>query len=255
MKTELQQRLYQDYPNLFSGCLVDGCIAVGDGWHSILRGLCSQIDWWLQYNPGVEPVVFEQIKEKFGTLRISHQGGDDYIRGAVRLAEDISGTICEKCGQPGKTGSPQKYGWMKTYCSQHWFYLDRRKPVKEGAVAIDFDGVINSYQSNFVAIDQIPDPPTEGALEAIQKYLDYGFKVYIYSTRNEQEKGRQAIRQWLLDQGVPSERVKRIQIVSGKPIAKIYLDDRAWHFSGRFPEPEEIHYYRPWHGGSYSSQK
>jgi hypothetical protein len=126
---------------------------------------------------------------------------------------------------------------------------------KKGAVALDFDGVINSYKSNFVAVDVIPDPPVDGALDAIRDYLDFGLTVYIYSTRNEWPEGRQAIHDWLIEHGLEEDRVNDLQIVSGKPIAKIYVDDRAWHFDGKFPSIDEIKYYRPWHWGSSSSQK
>jgi len=82
-----------------------------------------------------------------------------------------------------------------------------------------------------------------------------GIKVYIYSTRNEWDNGRAAIRQWLLDHGMPEERVDQIHIVSGKPIAKLYIDDRAYHFTGTLPSVDYIQSFTPWHGGKSSSQK
>ena len=61
----------------------------------------------------VSQVTVDQVKEKFGTLRFYHTGGDDYIRGMITMAEAMSGSTCESCGNPGKqTGG----GWIRTIC-------------------------------------------------------------------------------------------------------------------------------------------
>ena len=61
-------------------------------------------------------VIAEQIKEKFGTLRFYTSGGDDYTDGVIRMAEAMSGSTCETCGNPGTTGGK---GWIKTACEEH----------------------------------------------------------------------------------------------------------------------------------------
>jgi hypothetical protein len=60
--------------------------------------------------------VAVQIKEKFGTLRLYHDGGDDYCRGVVAMAEIMSGGTCEMCGAPGTIGGK---GWIRTLCARH----------------------------------------------------------------------------------------------------------------------------------------
>jgi hypothetical protein len=61
----------------------------------------------------VPQVTLDQVKEKFGTLRFYYTGGDEYISGMVTMAEAMSGTTCESCGNPGeRTGG----GWIKTVC-------------------------------------------------------------------------------------------------------------------------------------------
>jgi len=61
----------------------------------------------------IKQVTVDQVKEKFGTLRFYYTGGDEYIRGMVTMAESMSGTTCESCGNPGeRTGG----GWIKTTC-------------------------------------------------------------------------------------------------------------------------------------------
>lgn len=257
MKQELQDQLHNDFPDIFPDKMYFEC---DDGWFHLLNRTChllqSHLDWVRESKPEIEQLVATQIKEKFGGLRFYYRGGDEYCRGTVDMAEQMSYRICEVCGDEGRPGSPEKHGWIKTRCSKHRYtgYRNTLKP-KKGAVALDFDGVINSYKSNFVAVDVVPDPPVPGSLEAIREYLDFGFTVYIYSTRNEWPEGRQCIHDWLLEHGLEEEYVDKLEIVSGKPIAKIYVDDRAWHFSGKFPSIDEIQYYRPWHGGSSSSQK
>ena len=61
-------------------------------------------------------VVAEQVKEKFGTLRFYTNGTDDYISGAISMAESMSANICEVCGKPGRTNVT---GWLEVRCSEH----------------------------------------------------------------------------------------------------------------------------------------
>ena len=82
-------------------------------------------------------VTLDQVKENFGTLRFYYQGGDDYIRGLVSMAESMSGVTCEECGKPG-TQTPG--GWIKTVCIEHGGQdfdtpedeLEEQKILKEG---------------------------------------------------------------------------------------------------------------------------
>lgn len=89
----------------------------GDGWFNILNQLMGNIqhhiDWKNRNGEVVPQVVLDQVKEKFGTLRFYYTGGDEYIRGMVTMAEAMSGTTCESCGNPGeRTGG----SWIKTIC-------------------------------------------------------------------------------------------------------------------------------------------
>jgi hypothetical protein len=130
MSPELEEKLYGDFPLLFANrevkgsCLIFGC-EHGDGWHSILRAACKLIDthtnrrtqdgvtcdvFILETKPAFH---FVQIKEKYGTLRLYHHGGDSYCEGVIDMAEAMSAVTCEQCGNPGKsTGG----GWISTLC-------------------------------------------------------------------------------------------------------------------------------------------
>jgi len=61
-------------------------------------------------------VNIDQIKEKFGGLRFYYSGGDDFIFGAVSLAENMSYKICECCGTTKNIG--QTKGWITTLCKE-----------------------------------------------------------------------------------------------------------------------------------------
>ena len=131
MSPELENKLYEDFPLLFDNrhkspmesCLSMG-IECGDGWYDLIRSICWEITQReknikarLKYEGKDERncivVRFDQIKEKFGGLRIYYSGGDDYIRGAISLAEEMSYKLCEVCGNKGK---PNNNGWIMTLC-------------------------------------------------------------------------------------------------------------------------------------------
>jgi hypothetical protein len=125
----------------------------GDGWYNIVNQLCKLIQghlkhreegiaWAVEFNKNlavaqannwegwqegwskkprkvpnsIDPVVVTQVKEKYGTLRFYHNGGDQFISGVVSMAEAMSAVTCETCGNPGKTHSGP---WIRTLCDEH----------------------------------------------------------------------------------------------------------------------------------------
>jgi len=138
MDDELQDKLYQKYPDLFSNktksptesCMSWGC-EIGNGWFDILSVLCYSIvqyenmikdsNTWSEIQFGelaqkyknYRPVKFDQVKEKYGGLRVYFSGGDDYVDGLISMAENMSYKTCEACGNPGK---PNEGGWITTLC-------------------------------------------------------------------------------------------------------------------------------------------
>ena len=149
MNSELQNKLYEKYPQLFVNkdktpmqspmCFGIEC---GEGWYDILSSLCWMIkqhednkrwkqEWRDKKNNGLDkdfgvallgeeteyfPVKFDQIKEKYGGLRVYFSGGDKYIEGLVSMAEAMSYKICDVCGNKGE---PNKEGWISTRCEAH----------------------------------------------------------------------------------------------------------------------------------------
>jgi len=251
MRKELEDKLFKTYPKILGKVKSIEC---EDGWYDLINTTCNTIQ-------DKNLITMGEIKKDNGLLSFHYyESGTvfSHFWGILSMAAHMSAFICEICGNSGKLNEESEFdeGAAKVRCSQHRYIYNEKSITKKnkGAVSIDFDGVINSYKSGFVTVDNIPDPPNEGAFEAIKNYLNYGFKVYIYSTRNECTEGKKAIKEWLLLHGLEKKIVDKLHIVSGKPISKIYIDDRGWHFSGKFPSVDEIKYYRPWHGGSSSSQ-
>jgi hypothetical protein len=125
MSPEPTKQLYDKFPDLFKEkdlppeqsnmCWGFEC---SDGWYNIIYTLCSLIQIHQKsQKPDYEPVVVQQVKEKFGTLRFYYTGGDDIIFGMVAYAEAISGMTCEVCGDRGTTD--WKRSWVRTVCSKH----------------------------------------------------------------------------------------------------------------------------------------
>ncbi len=100
-------------------------------------------------------------------------------------------------------------------------------------IAIDFDGVINSYRSGWHE-HRIPDPPNPGAFEFIVRCQRAGYEVVIFSTRASSANGVRLIREWLALHNAPSS-VCEVFITHQKPAAMVYIDDRGYRFSGIWP--------------------
>jgi len=277
LSEELANKLYKEFPSIFPNETPG--FWINDGWFDLVYQLCRNIQlhvrstkknfqWALdKYNlldedekvktakPELKDpsIIVVQVKEKFGGLRFYYDGGDEHVDALVRMAETFSRYICEVCGNKGKVQSIN--GWFTAVCDKHNSHWRPEPNKKKGAVCFDFDGVINSYKSGFVAVDNIPDLPVPGAFKFIEELLESEHKVYVFSTRSKWEKGLEAIKTWMLSNGLSEETLSKIEFPTHKPIAKVYLDDRALEFRGTFPSVEEIDRFVPWHGGMSSSQK
>ena len=118
--------LKEKYPQFFLENFYFEC---GDGWYNLLESLLYRINQQEEHirnqnayrvRYGRDPIEYKsvkisQIKEKWAGLRFYYDGGDDYVCGAVALAEDMSYKTCEACGNPGKVSSG---GWYRTRCDE-----------------------------------------------------------------------------------------------------------------------------------------
>jgi hypothetical protein len=124
MSPELADKLIEQYPEQFKNLKYLEC---DDGWYEILSRLCyivnNHLDYKKRLNEPLESFYWSQIKEKFGGLRAYCYGADEYIRGAIDMAESVSCITCEVTGEKGKVRY-KKFdenrqpipAWVKTLC-------------------------------------------------------------------------------------------------------------------------------------------
>lgn len=152
MQKKLEKYLYKKYPQLFVNesksmketCMCWGC-SCGDGWFFLLDRLCESItnhikqqhervdlyEKWEQEDKikgkktkkrpesaeeKIHQVHFNQVKEKFGALRIYHSGGDEAIQQMIDYTEYLSMYICEDCGVFGFGVGRNQKGWIHSTC-------------------------------------------------------------------------------------------------------------------------------------------
>jgi hypothetical protein len=130
---------------------------------------------------------------------------------------------------------------------------EQEEPKEELAkrtIALDFDGVVHSYTSGWTRADDIPDPPVEGAKEAIEK-LRQDYSVNIFSARAGQPGGMNAIEEWLKKNGIEVDEVS-----TEKPPAHVYVDDRGITFRGNWPDTiSKIKTFKSYLGESVAEEK
>ena len=125
------KRMEERFPKMYKGRY--GGFAIGKGWWPLIERLSETIqhhvDSKQKHGEECPQVIVQQVKEKFGTLRFYYDGGDEFIHGAVWLAESITGMLCEECGGIGKT---REGGWIRTLCDAHEAEYQERQLLKEG---------------------------------------------------------------------------------------------------------------------------
>ena len=105
MSPELDELLCVRYPLIFADrnrpdSSMGRGFECGDGWFDIIDVLCESMQYLIDGDSAPQ-VVAMQVKEKLGTLRFRVKGASPEIRGMIRMAESISGRICELCGKSG----------------------------------------------------------------------------------------------------------------------------------------------------------
>jgi hypothetical protein len=123
MKNESVQQLHQTFPRLFA---MSPYISCREGWLPLIEAVCQIIEAHLTYFPEEvrNQLYITQIKEKFGSLRFYVNHEDDYLTGAITMAEYLSNSVCEVCGS---FGSQRRIGtWIQTLCD-----ADNEKATQE----------------------------------------------------------------------------------------------------------------------------
>ena len=124
MNKELDAKLCERYPLIFAerrlpiqeSCMAWG-FSCGDGWFDLVDTLCRSLQFSTDRNHAPQALA-TQVKEKWGVLSFCAKGTNEWQRGAIAMAEAMSGRICEECGQPGRLLVDQN-GVFLTRCSEH----------------------------------------------------------------------------------------------------------------------------------------
>jgi len=110
MKHELVEDLKNRYPKILEKSYD---FLFEDGWLNLIETACFLIKSHLELVKKEEDFKLTQIKEKFGGLRMYHEGYcDDYINGVLHTVESLSFRTCEFTGNVGATCF--KGGWRRT---------------------------------------------------------------------------------------------------------------------------------------------
>jgi hypothetical protein len=115
--------------------------------------------------------------------------------------------------------------------------------ARERTIAVDFDGVVHSGVG--AALFALGDP-VPGAFKFLQNLLDEDYLVVIFTTRVHSPRQEAILRDWFAEHGFAEPDALAISIE--KPAARLYIDDRAYQFSGKFPSLDYIKGFSPWNG-------
>ena len=120
----------------------------------------------------------------------------------------------------------------------------RARRNKRPVICLDFDGVIHRHLLGWKGRSVIRDVPIDGVKEAI-KLLRRRFVVVVHSGRCASGDGIVAIEEWLGKHGIHVD-----MVCSDKPLAEMYVDDRAIQFNGNWEETmREVMSFRHWQRG------
>jgi hypothetical protein len=108
------------YMDMTQSCLAFG-VECGPGWFPFIEEMLGKL-----VDLHCEGLKLDQIKEKFGTLRVYYHMEGEYdetiediekkIDAIINEYEDISAKTCDVCGQPGKINES---GWLACRCEEH----------------------------------------------------------------------------------------------------------------------------------------
>lgn len=87
------------------------------GWYNLIDNCLNDIQKYLDtYKPEFRhDFKVEQIKEKWGSLRIYVFPSDEKIEDIIKYYETMSEITCEVCGEAGKLRGTH---WFKTLCDK-----------------------------------------------------------------------------------------------------------------------------------------
>ena len=102
-------------------------------------------------------------------------------------------------------------------------------------ICVDFDGTLSEYDG--WQESDVCGPPIPGAVEVIREWHDAGHTIIIFTCRADTS----VVVDWCCKNGVPYDAINEDPdaipgSTSGKPMADVYIDDKAVRFDGCWEE-------------------
>jgi len=116
------------------------------------------------------------------------------------------------------------------------------KTIRKPSVVVDLDGTIAREDSE----DLMANEPQPGVQEALQRLMDEGFEVVVFTCRtNTKGTPRQGvgddveeIKEWLAKHEVPYDKIDTGH--EGKPFGVAYVDNKAVAYDGGVGDWEKV---------------
>lgn len=115
MNSELQNKLFNQFPDLYSKKNLSWGFECGDGWFNLIQELSDKISKSI-VQQDLEDIYIIQIKEKWGTLQVYMNLYNQKIGDLIDEYQDKSFKVCEACG---KEGSLKNGSWVRVLCEEH----------------------------------------------------------------------------------------------------------------------------------------
>lgn len=107
------------------------------------------------------------------------------------------------------------------------------KDYKNNAICVDFDGVIARFSDNIEDFGEV----IPGSADALSALRSYGYKIIIHTARPASKDHSKRLAAYLNSEGIPFDAINQntnCDWESTKPLADLYIDDRALRFNGNW---------------------
>lgn len=112
MRPRQTEKLYEDFPELFTRDTLTRGFECQDGWFDILRYFAERIMKYFGYSLFNTNLKITRIKQHMGELIIIAEGADENVHDIINETESRSRSVCEIDGAPA----------INLYvCAPHWF--------------------------------------------------------------------------------------------------------------------------------------
>lgn len=166
-----------DYPKAFVKSFGFEC---NDGWYDLLSPVVSYIHLYNTNNPD-NPIIIQQVKEKFATLRFYTSHSTDILDTLISEAEQLSEKTCERCGKEGKCRSG---GWLVTLCDEHNDERNRNNLSREYDLLFKDP---DDHKKVFIAYGMSQIRKREGIIEYYEERIEQNETRYVKRVKELEE--------------------------------------------------------------------